>query len=91
MNLALTADEVRFRDEVRAWLDWNVEPTPEFDSFDEEFAWGRRWQARLAEDRWVGIHWPVEYGGRGRHRSRWPSSTWSTPAPGPPSRSTGPG
>jgi len=24
----------------------------------------RDWQARMAEDRWVGIHWPVEYGGR---------------------------
>lgn len=65
MNLALDADEERFRDEVRAWLDANVEPAPEFASFDEEFAWGRRWQARLAADRWVGIHWPVEYGGRG--------------------------
>jgi alkylation response protein AidB-like acyl-CoA dehydrogenase len=65
VNLALDAAEVEFRDEVRAWLHANVSPTPEFDSFDEEFAWGRRWQARLAEDRWVGIHWPVEYGGRG--------------------------
>jgi alkylation response protein AidB-like acyl-CoA dehydrogenase len=64
VNLTLGADEERFRDEARAWLDAHVEPTPEFDSFDEEFAWGRRWQARLAEDRWVGIHWPVEYGGR---------------------------
>jgi alkylation response protein AidB-like acyl-CoA dehydrogenase len=26
---------------------------------------GRRWQARLAESRWVGIHWPEAYGGRG--------------------------
>ena len=23
------------------------------------------WQATLAADRWVGIHWPTEYGGRG--------------------------
>ena len=23
------------------------------------------WQAKLAADRWVGIHWPAEYGGRG--------------------------
>ena len=65
MNLTLTEGERRFRDEVRAWLGANVEPTPEFGSFDDEFAWGRRWQARLAADRWVGIHWPVEFGGRG--------------------------
>ena len=65
MNLALTEGERRFRDEVRAWLGANVSPIPEFGSFDEEFEWGRRWQARLAADRWVGVHWPVEYGGRG--------------------------
>ena len=64
MDLALSDEERAFRDEARAWLDANVEPTPDFDSFDEEFEWGRRWQARLAADRWVGIHWPRDYGGR---------------------------
>ena len=65
MNLSLSDDARRFRDEVRGWLEANVEPTPEFVDFDDEFTWGRRWQARLAADRWVGIHWPTEYGGRG--------------------------
>jgi alkylation response protein AidB-like acyl-CoA dehydrogenase len=65
VNLTLTDEETRFRDEIRAWLEANVEPTPGFGSFDEEFAWGRTWQARLAADRWVGIHWPTEFGGRG--------------------------
>ena len=65
VNLALTDAERRFRDDVRSWLAANVEPGPDFGSFDEEFEWGRRWQARLAADRWVGIHWPAEFGGRG--------------------------
>ncbi len=65
MDLSLGADDVAFRDELRAWLAANVEPVPEFASFDEEFEYGRRWQARLASDRWVGVHWPREYGGRG--------------------------
>ncbi len=26
---------------------------------------GRRWQARLAAARWVGINWPADFGGRG--------------------------
>jgi alkylation response protein AidB-like acyl-CoA dehydrogenase len=65
VDLALSDEEQSFRDEARAWLDANVEPTPEFESFDDEFAWGRAWQARLARDRWVGIHWPQQYGGRG--------------------------
>jgi alkylation response protein AidB-like acyl-CoA dehydrogenase len=65
MDLSLSDGEVAFRAEARAWLAANVEPTPSFSSFDEEFEWGRGWQRRLAAARWVGIHWPVEYGGRG--------------------------
>ena len=64
VDLALTDSERAFQLEARAWLDANVEPTPAFGSFDEEFEWGRRWQARLAADRWVGVHWPTEFGGR---------------------------
>jgi alkylation response protein AidB-like acyl-CoA dehydrogenase len=65
MDLALSDGEIAFRDELRAWLAANVEPTPSFANFDEEFAYGREWQARLAANRWVGIHWPEQYGGRG--------------------------
>jgi alkylation response protein AidB-like acyl-CoA dehydrogenase len=65
VNLTLTEEERTLRDAVRGWLQANVEPVPDFESFDEEFEWGRRWQARLAADRWVGIQWPAEYGGRG--------------------------
>jgi alkylation response protein AidB-like acyl-CoA dehydrogenase len=38
---------------------------PSFADADEEIAWGRAWQARLASGRWVGIHWPEAFGGRG--------------------------
>lgn len=65
MDLSFGEDDLRFRDDCRAWLEANVVPTPEFASFEEEFAWGREWQATLAADRWVGVHWPYEYGGRG--------------------------
>ncbi|HEX5366240.1 MAG TPA: acyl-CoA dehydrogenase family protein [Acidimicrobiales bacterium] len=65
MDLTFTEGEQAFRRQLRAWLDENVEPTPAFGSFEEEFEWGRRWQARLAADRWVAVHWPVEVGGRG--------------------------
>ncbi len=65
MNLAFTDEEEAFAAEIRAWLAANLEVAPAFASLDEEIAWGRRWQAGLARDRWVGIHWPVEYGGRG--------------------------
>jgi alkylation response protein AidB-like acyl-CoA dehydrogenase len=65
VDLSFTSNEVAFAAEVRTWLEANVELPPEFDSVEEEVEWGRRWQAKLAEGRWVGIHWPAEYGGRG--------------------------
>jgi alkylation response protein AidB-like acyl-CoA dehydrogenase len=65
VDLALTAEEEAFRDEARRWLEANVEVPAVFRSLEEEFEWGRKWQARLAADRWVGIHWPEAYGGRG--------------------------
>ena len=65
MDLSFTAEEEAFAAEVREWLDANLELAPAFDTLAEEIAWGREWQRRLAAGRWVGLHWPVEYGGRG--------------------------
>src|SRR5947208_7718871 len=65
MDLSFTPQEEAFAAEIRAWLRANLEAPPtSFGSVDEELAWGRRWQATLARDRWVGIQWPSEYGGR---------------------------
>ncbi|HYF47683.1 MAG TPA: acyl-CoA dehydrogenase family protein [Acidimicrobiales bacterium] len=64
MDLAFTDEEQGFAEEVRAWLAENLEPPPVFVGDAEAVAWGRAWQARLAADRWVGIHWPSAYGGR---------------------------
>jgi alkylation response protein AidB-like acyl-CoA dehydrogenase len=65
VDLSFSSVEDAFAEEVRGWLAANLEPVPSFDDVDEEIEWGRRWQARLAADRWVGIWWPREYGGRG--------------------------
>ena len=65
VNLSYSPEEEAFAAAIRAWLVENLEIPPAFASLVEEVAWGRRWQARLAADRWVGIHWPTEYGGRG--------------------------
>jgi alkylation response protein AidB-like acyl-CoA dehydrogenase len=64
VDLSLTADEEAFAREARAWLEANVGQPPAFDSVEHEVAWGREWQSRLAGDRWVGVHWPYEHGGR---------------------------
>ncbi|MGZ4676320.1 MAG: acyl-CoA dehydrogenase family protein [Acidimicrobiia bacterium] len=65
MDLSFTDAERAFAAEIRAWLATNLDVPPEFATLDEQIAWGRAWQAKLAADRWVGIHWPAEYGGRG--------------------------
>jgi alkylation response protein AidB-like acyl-CoA dehydrogenase len=65
MDLSFTAEEQAFGSEVRAWLADHLEPVPDFADDRAEIEWGRRWQATMADARWVGIHWPSEYGGRG--------------------------
>jgi alkylation response protein AidB-like acyl-CoA dehydrogenase len=65
MDLSFTAEEQAFAAEIRAWLEANLEAPPAFASLADEIAWGRAWQAKLAADRWIAIHWPVEFGGRG--------------------------
>ncbi len=69
MDLAFSDAEEAFRRELRAWLGAHLpsgwEGHAEFASLADEVAFLRDWQRRLHEARWVGIHWPREYGGRG--------------------------
>src|SRR5690606_17671553 len=69
MDFDLSDNERRFRDELRAWLDENLPAEwrsvhPKEPWTDERRALARRWQARLAEGRYVALDWPVEWGGR---------------------------
>jgi len=71
MDLNLTTEELKFRDEFRAWLennipkDWSGVDVREHESSRRRFEFLRAWQKKMAEAGWVGIHWPKEYGGRG--------------------------
>jgi alkylation response protein AidB-like acyl-CoA dehydrogenase len=66
MDLTFDDGELAFRDELRGWLRDNPpEPEPEHDDEAAHYAWRRDYERRLAEGRWAGVHWPVEYGGRG--------------------------
>ena len=65
MDLSLSPEEQAFAAEIRMWLEANLDVPPPFASLVEEIEWGRAWQAKLARGRWVAIHWPVEFGGRG--------------------------
>jgi alkylation response protein AidB-like acyl-CoA dehydrogenase len=63
-----TPDEAAFRAQLRTWLrdnlpaDWAERP-PHVGNFDEDFL--REWSGRLYDAGYVGITWPIEYGGRG--------------------------
>jgi alkylation response protein AidB-like acyl-CoA dehydrogenase len=71
MDLKPSAPEIALRGEVRDWLhehlpwEYGKGLPPRFDDLADEVAFGRDWQAQLAEGRWVGVAWPEEYGGRG--------------------------
>jgi alkylation response protein AidB-like acyl-CoA dehydrogenase len=71
MDLTPTAEQRLLRAECREWLEVNlpweygVGLPPRHASLDDEVAFGRDWQRRLADGRWVGVTWPEAYGGRG--------------------------
>jgi alkylation response protein AidB-like acyl-CoA dehydrogenase len=65
VDLSFTPEEQAFAAEVREWLAAHVAVPPRFESIAAEVEFGRAWQAELAAARWVGIHWPEAYGGRG--------------------------
>ena len=67
MDLRYSADDEKFRAELRAWLAEAVPahgaPPPRGD-WDARRAYDTSWQHTLHEAGYAAIHWPVEYGGR---------------------------
>jgi len=68
MNNTLSAEDMAFRDEVRAFLA-NEYPADIRTKMDNEIELERedhiRWQQLLHQKGWAGVNWPVEYGGTG--------------------------
>ena len=64
MDLTLSADELAFRDEIRAWLR-DHHPGPEPDGTEAGFEHRLAWQRTLHDAGYAGIAWAKEYGGRG--------------------------
>src|SRR6187200_3151524 len=68
MNLRLSPEELRFRDELRDWLRATIpglDPRPDDDDFGGRRTWESDWQARLFDAGYAGSRWPKEFGGRG--------------------------
>jgi alkylation response protein AidB-like acyl-CoA dehydrogenase len=64
VDLSLKPEDDAFAASFREWLDDHLQRPPSFVDLADEVAWGRTWQATLAADHWVGVHWPTAYGGR---------------------------
>ncbi len=67
MDLNLNPQELKFRDELRAWLqanvptDWEVRRTE--DDMLSRFNYLKQWQKKMFQAGWTGVSWPKEYGG----------------------------
>ena len=68
MDIRFSAEEIAFRDELRAWLG-EVLPTlgdpPDRDDWTARREWDMGWQRKLYDAGYAGINWPSEFGGRG--------------------------
>ncbi len=65
MRVIESAEEARFRSEIRGWLADNVPREKRPLEGPAQRAFDCEWQRRQFEGGWAGISWPVEYGGRG--------------------------
>ncbi len=71
MDLQLSDQHVKFRDELRAWLEanmgrpWREELRDPKATEDSLIELRRSWQRKLYEAGYLGMDWPVEWGGRG--------------------------
>ncbi len=69
MDLSLSVEQEAFRDQLRAWLRENLTDALRAERGELGDAGNverhKAWQRRLHEGGYVGITWPVEYGGRG--------------------------
>ena len=61
----MSSPDETFRAELRSWLEDHEPPGVDVASTPEDVDALREWQRMLHADRWVGVHWPVEHGGRG--------------------------
>jgi alkylation response protein AidB-like acyl-CoA dehydrogenase len=70
MDFSFSAEEERFRLELREWLKNNLPPGWGTSAFKmpkgaERIEFLRDWQRRLYQGGYLGLSWPKEYGGRG--------------------------
>ncbi|WP_027862216.1 acyl-CoA dehydrogenase [Marmoricola sp. URHB0036] len=65
-NLELTAEQQAFKDEVRSYFSGLVGPEDRLEMMSDRHGEAyHRIIRQMGEDKWMGVGWPVEYGGKG--------------------------
>jgi alkylation response protein AidB-like acyl-CoA dehydrogenase len=71
VDLATTPALAKFRDDLRGWLAENLTDEYRVEGLSDptgseglEFERRRAWQKVLFDGGWVGVHWPIKFGGR---------------------------
>ena len=85
MDLTLSPNEQAFRDELRGWLADN-HPGDEPTGDEAAFEFRKEWQRKLHAQKYAGLSWPQEYGGRGAtliEQAIFGEETARAKAPGP--------
>lgn len=66
LRLRLSPKVESFRAELLEWLSAHPPPRASHDGSLESFVKeGGAWQRELSAGKWLGVHWPTQYGGRG--------------------------
>src|ERR1700688_2171905 len=70
MDFSYSPSELKFRDQLRQWLNDNLpaqwgDTVFEPDDEDERALFRLDWERKLFKGGWNGINWPTKYGGRG--------------------------
>jgi alkylation response protein AidB-like acyl-CoA dehydrogenase len=65
MDLQFSAEDVRFREAARDWLQANTPRERRPGDGPDARAFHCAWQRRQYDGGWAGVSWPAEYGGRG--------------------------
>jgi alkylation response protein AidB-like acyl-CoA dehydrogenase len=64
MDLRFSPEQELFRSEVRRWMAAHVPTEPEPTDRADLIEYQRAWQAELAKESYVAVHFPAEFGGR---------------------------
>lgn len=66
IKLSISPEIDLLRSEFKAWLSAHPPPKAQDSSLETFQRIGREWHRTLAASQWLGTHWPVAYGGRGK-------------------------